>query len=217
MNITILTLFPQYFDSVLATSIIKRAIQSDAVAVEVVSIREYAQDKHKTTDEKPFGGGAGMVLKVEPIHLCLTALGKHRGTPNSHIMLTSAKGAVFTQAMAHSFATLKDLTIICGHYEGVDERVAQNLVDSEVRIGDYVLTGGEPAAAVILDAVTRLLPGVLGNAESIVEESHSVVGTLEFPQYTRPREYNGWEVPEVLISGDHAAIAEYQASKKKNT
>jgi tRNA (guanine37-N1)-methyltransferase len=198
MTITILTLFPDFFTSPLATSMLKRAVQSEAVEFKVINIRDFATDKYQTTDDRPFGGGPGMVMKVEPIAAALASL-----PTKGHVVLTSAKGKMFTQQTAEKYAQLKDLVIICGHYEGVDERVAEHYVDEEIRIGDYVMTGGEPAALVMADAVTRLLPGVLGNEESTAVESHTTPGVLGYPQYTRPEEYNNWKVPEVLLSGDH--------------
>jgi len=194
---------------------IKRALESDLVKVNVINIRDFATDKHKVTDDRPFGGGPGMVMKVEPIDLAIASigygvLGSHRDASN-RIILTSAKGKLFNQEMAREYAQkLDSLTIICGHYEGVDERVAEHLVDEEVRIGDYVLTGGEAAAMVIADSVIRLLPGVLGNEESNKDESHSEAGKLGFGQFTRPADYKGWKVPEVLLSGDHKKIVEWR-------
>jgi len=219
MKLNILTIFPDYFSSPLASSIIKRALGAGAVEINAVDIREFATDKHRLTDDRPFGGGPGMVMKVEPIDLALKSLkvkknvsgsGDDRGVSGSKIILTSAKGKTFNQDTAKDYSKLDELTIICGHYEGVDERVAQNLVDEEVRIGNYVLTGGEPAALVISDAVIRLLPKVLGNEESNKNESHSIPGKLGFSQYTRPQDYKGWEVPEVLLSGDHKKIEEWR-------
>lgn len=222
MKLNILTIFPDYFSSPLASSIIKRALGAGAVEIKIVDIREFTTDKHRLTDDRPFGGGPGMVMKVEPIDLALESLGVKKsetsgvigGTDNkaggSKIILTSAKGKLFNQDTAKSYSKLDELTIICGHYEGVDERVAQNLADEEIRIGDYVLTGGEPAALVISDAVIRLLPKVLGNEESNKNESHSTPGKLGFGQYTRPQDYKGWEVPEILLSGNHEKIEEWR-------
>jgi tRNA (guanine37-N1)-methyltransferase len=214
MKINILTIFPKFFSSPLATSMIKRALEADAVDINVIDIREFTTDKHRITDDRPFGGGPGMVMKIEPIDLALKSLGVKKQA-GSRIILTSAKGNLFDQNVAKDYSKLEELTIICGHYEGVDERVAQNLVDEEVRVGDYVLTGGEPAALIISDAVIRLLPKVLGNADSNKNESHSVPGKLGFGQYTKPREYNGWEVPEVLLSGNHKKIEEFRSEKLK--
>lgn len=217
MKITILTLFPEYFDSILGTSMIKRAQEKGSVDFQIVNIRDFAQDKHKLTDDRPFGGGPGMVMLVEPIDLALQSLGVQKNTSNKKIILTSAKGKKFDQSVAREYANLEELVLICGHYEGVDERVAQNYIDEEVRIGDYVLTGGEPAVAVMLDAVTRLLPGVLGNEESNLDESHSVPGKLGYPAYSRPADYKGMQVPGVLLSGDHQKIAEWRKGQEKKS
>ena len=214
MKIKILTLFPEYFDSIFSSSIIKRAQVNNFVTFEVINIRDFTQDKHQVTDDRPFGGGPGMVLKVEPIDFALQSIGAQKGSKDKKIVLTSAKGKPFSQAVAQSYSELEELVFICGHYEGIDERVAEYLVDEEVRIGDYVLTGGEPAVAVMLDAVLRLIPGVLGNEESIVDESHSKPGKLAYPVYTRPVVYNSWKVPEVLTSGDHKKIADWRKSQE---
>ena len=210
MTINILTIFPSYFDSVLSESIIEKAIKKNLIKVNIINIRDYATDKHQLTDERPFGGGPGMVMKVEPIFNALKNNEIHKGLINKRVLLTSAKGKLFNQQTAKEYSSLDEITIICGHYEGVDERVAQNLIDEEVRIGDYVLTGGEPAANVILDAGSRLIPDVLGNEQSNQNESHSSPGYLAHPQYTRPEEFNGWTVPPVLISGDHQKIAQWR-------
>ncbi len=213
MKIHILTLFPAYFSGVLTTSMISRAIAHRAVEVEVINIRDYAFDKHHVTDDRPFGGGPGMVMKVEPIARALAAI---QHPHNQHLtILTSARGRRFSQQLAHDYATLDDLTIICGHYEGVDQRVGDHLVDEEVRVGDYVLTGGEPAASVILDAVTRLLPGSLGNDASHNMESHTYPGLGGYPQYTRPEKFRSWRVPSVLLSGHHADIAKWRHQQRK--
>ncbi len=212
MQINMLTLFPDFFSSALQTSILKRAQSKDLVQLKLVNLRDFTTDKHQTTDQRPFGGGPGMVLMVEPIDRALAALGVAKGQPGKLIVLTSAKGELFQQANAHAWSQLEELTIICGHYEGVDERVAEHLVDQEVRIGDYVLTGGEPAALVMLDATVRLLTGVLGNPASNAGESHSQPGFFAHPQYTQPRDYKGWSVPEVLLSGDHQRIEEWRKS-----
>lgn len=217
MKITILTLFPEYFTSILGTSMIKRAQEKGIVEFTIINIRDFAQDKHKLTDDRPFGGGPGMVMLVEPIDFALQSLGVQKSTENKKIILTSAKGRKFDQNMAKEYANLAELVLICGHYEGVDERVAENLIDDEVRIGEYVLTGGEPAVAVMLDAVTRLLPGVLGNEESNLDESHSVPGKLGYPAYSRPAEYQGLKVPDVLLSGDHQKIADWRKSQEKSS
>jgi len=214
MKITILTLFPEYFDSILQSSIIKRAIQGGKVTIQCIQIRDFATDKHQLTDDRPFGGGAGMVMKVEPIDLALQSVVKDN-EPNVKKILTSAKGKKFTQETAREYAALEHLIVICGHYEGVDERVADNLIDEEIRIGDYVLTGGEPAAAVMLDAVTRLLPGVLGNEQSTDNESHDQTGHLTHPVYTRPAEYKGMKIPEILLSGNHEEIEKWRKEQEE--
>jgi len=213
MRITILTLFPEYFDSILNESILKRAAAKGLVSFEVVNIRDYAFDEHQTADDRPFGGGPGMVMKVEPIALALEDVQKKFGIERT--ILTSAKGSLFTQQKAQDLSSLDNIAIICGHYQGVDERVADNLVDEEIRIGDYVLTGGEPAAAVMIDAVTRLIPGVLGNDSSIKDESHDEEGVGQYPSYTRPEIFREWKVPEVLLTGDHAKIVQWRKSQKK--
>jgi tRNA (guanine37-N1)-methyltransferase len=212
-TLNFLTLFPEFFTIPLQTSILKKAQAENKVNFNIINIRDFAQDKHQVTDEPPYGGGAGMVMKIEPIDLALKSLNLKKGQKNKAIVLTSAKGEIFTQQTAITFSQLKEITIICGHYEGVDERVAQHLVDYELRIGDYVLTGGEPAALVMADAITRLVPGVLGNPESLVNESHSGPNQKAAPQYTRPEIYQGWQVPKVLLSGDHEKIKQWREKK----
>lgn len=236
MRITILTLFPEMLKGTVESSILKRAQSSELhtqppLEIEIVNIRDFTTDKHKTADDRPYGGGAGMVMKIEPIHKALLSLKipnskfqipKQTNQPTNKLanqltILTSAKGKLFTQQTAQEYSKLDHLIIICGHYEGVDQRVSDHLIDEEVRIGDYVLTGGEPAAVVITDAVARLIPGVLGNEESPTHESHSEPGYLEHPQYTRPEEYNGWKVPEVLLQGNHKEIEEWRQKQSKKT
>lgn len=216
MHILLLTLFPEYFDSVFSSSILSRAIKANKVSIFPMNIRDFATDKHHVTDDRPYGGGPGMVLKIEPIakaiQYCKTELVPKDISPL--VVLTSAKGKAFTQSMAAEWSKQEYLILICGHYEGVDERVAQHLVDLEVRIGDFVLTGGEPAAAVMVDAVCRLLPGVLGNVASTEGESHSTAGQLGYPQYTRPAKYQGWSVPAELLSGNHAQITTWRETQR---
>lgn len=214
MTIHLLTTFPDYFTSSLATSILKRAQDKQLVKFNIINLRQFTTDKRQTTDDRPFGGGPGMVMQIEPIDRALSSLGLEKGQADSRIVLTSAKGHHFTQGVAQSYSQLQNLAIICGHYEGVDERVAEHLVDEEVRIGDYVLTGGEPAAVVMADAVTRLIPGVLGNQESNQDESHTQPGVMGYPVYTRPEVYRGWQVPSVLIGGDHQAISEWRSHQR---
>jgi tRNA (guanine37-N1)-methyltransferase len=210
MKIEIITLFPGYFDSVLRESIIGKGLEKKLFEIDIINLRDFTSDKHQTADDKPFGGGGGMVLKVEPIARCLESLG-YGSEPeeNARIILTSAAGATFSQEKAVRLSIFKRLTIICGHYLGVDERLLAIFDIDEVSIGDYVLTGGEPAAAVILDSVTRLIPGVLGNFESAMDDSHTdkMLGT---PVYTRPEEFRGQYVPKVLLEGNHKEIENYR-------
>lgn len=217
MTIDILTLFPEYFDSLLQTSILGKAISTQKVEVFVHHLRDFGVGKHKLTDDRPYGGGPGMVMMIEPIDQALHHLGYKKDTNQEIIALTSAKGELFTQDTAREWQSLNRLAIICGHYEGVDERVAEHLIDTEIRIGDYVLTGGEPAAAVMVDAVSRLQPEVLGNEFSTVGESHETPGELGHSQYTRPATYKNWEVPDVLLSGDHQQIAQFRQAQRKNS
>lgn len=204
------------YEGPLSESILKRAVEKGIVTFNVVNIRDFSSDKHNTADNPPYGGGPGMVMMVEPIDKALTSIGAKKGTPNQKIILLSAKGAPYTQPIAREYSSLDSLIFISGHYEGVDERVALHLIDEEVRIGDYVLTGGELASMVIADSVVRLLPGALGDETSSVEESHSNQGYLEYPHYTRPTTYNGWNVPEVLLNGNHAEIAKWRAEHAVN-
>ena len=206
MRLDILTIFPEMFKSPFAESIVKRAIDSGAIELFVHDLRDWAEDKHKSVDDRPYGGGAGMVMKVDVIDRAIGDIQTKAGKSDVRKILMSAKGKVFDQEKAKELSGLDRLILVAGHYEGVDERVAANLMDEEIRIGDYVLTGGELPAMVLVDVVVRLLPGVLGNEDSAKEESHSEPGYLEHPQYTRPEEYKGWKVPEVLLSGDHRAI-----------
>ncbi|MFZ5376082.1 MAG: tRNA (guanosine(37)-N1)-methyltransferase TrmD [Patescibacteria group bacterium] len=216
MKINVLTLFPDYFQSVLKTSILGKAVAKKQIEINLINIRDFATDKHQTTDERPYGGGPGMVMKVEPIAAALKALGQQgqKGKANQRIILTSADGQIFDQAIARDFAKLDSLTIICGHYEGVDQRVTDLFVDEEIRIGNFVLTGGEPAAAVMIDAVSRLIPGVLGNELSNKDESHAEPGRSAFPQYTRPEIFSGKRVPKILLTGNHAQISQWREKNR---
>jgi tRNA (guanine37-N1)-methyltransferase len=200
MKFSVLTLHPELVRSPLDHSILGRARQSGHVEVEVCDIREHATGKHRQCDDAPYGGGAGMVMKVDVVHRAIEAA---RG-PESRVLLMSPGGRRLDQALAQELSELPHLILVCGHYEGVDARI-EHYIDGELSIGDYVLTGGELAALVVVDAVARLRPGVLGNAASSEDESFSGE-TLEYPQYTRPREYDGHEVPEILLSGHHARI-----------
>lgn len=217
MQITVLTLFPEYFSGPFSTSILKRGQQNQLVDFQLIDIRDFATDKHQTTDDRPYGGGPGMVMKVEPIALALESIGAAKGTPGQIIALTAANGTVFTQQVARQWSELEKLILICGHYEGVDQRVADNLIDTEMSIGPFVLTGGEPAAAVMVDAVARLLPGVLGNEISLADESHNQPGYSASPQYTRPEEFRGWKVPEILLQGHHAKIKQWRSEQSSTS
>ncbi len=207
MRFDILTIFPALFSSPLEEGILRRARASGAMSVHLHNIRDAAVDRHKMTDDRPFGGGEGMVMKADVLASCLHRV-REQGPPGPVILL-SPRGRRYTHAMARELAAEKRLILVCGRYEGVDERFCRRYVDSEISIGDYVLTGGELAAMVIVDSVTRLLPGVLGCADSARKDSFSR-GLLKHPQYTRPREFEGMTVPAELLSGDHARIREYR-------
>ncbi len=205
MDIDIITLFPGMFRGPLEESILARAVEKGLLQIRVHNLREFASGRHQVVDDYPFGGGPGMVMKPEPIFAAVESIRREGG----RVVLMTPQGRPFRQAIAREFAQEQQLVLLAGHYEGVDERVRQHLVDDELSIGDYVLTGGELAAMVVCDAVARLIPGVLGAGESTVEESFAA-GVLEYPQYTRPAEFRGWRVPEVLLSGDHARVARWR-------
>jgi tRNA (guanine37-N1)-methyltransferase len=209
MRIDILTLFPQMFDGLLSCSIIGRAIEHGLVDIKLHDIRAYTHDKHHIVDDYPYGGGAGMVLKPEPIFEAVEDIKEELGSSSVSTILLSPQGRLFNQEIARKLAGCRNLILICGHYEGVDERVAEHLVSDEISIGDYLLSGGEVAAMAVVDCVIRLLPGVLGSEASLAEDSH-IGGLLEYPQYTRPAVYRGWTVPEILLSGDHGEIARWR-------
>lgn len=207
MQVDVFTLFPDLFPSYLNTSILGRAQQANLLSVGVHNIRDYATDKHQVTDDTPFGGGGGMVMKPEPIFAAVeSVLGSPPAAP---IILLSPQGRVFTQAVAQELALHPRLALICGRYEGVDERVRQHLATDEISIGDFVLTGGELPALMLIDAVARNLAGVLGQADGALTDSHAT-GLLEGPHYTRPAEFRGWGVPPELLSGDHARITRWR-------
>jgi len=210
MKIDVLTLFPGMFTGPLDESIIARARRAGLLQLGIHNLRDYAHDRHKTVDDRPFGGGPGMLLKPEPIFEAVEKLATEKTT----IILLSPSGRAFNQAIARELAQLDELLLITGHYEGFDERVRERLADDEISIGDYVLTNGALPTMVVIDAVTRLLPGALGDDESAHEESFSH-GLLEYPQYTRPAEFNGMKVPEVLLSGNHAEIARWRAEQSR--
>ena len=253
MQFNIITIFPRIFDSYFNESILARARKEKLIEINVHDLRDYTSDKHKTVDDAPYGGGAGMVLKVEPIYKALKKIiGKsnlkyfRKGTKSgscsfssqssaerlrrgdnsdknnkTKVILLSAKGKKFDQAMAKRFSKLDKLVLICGRYEGVDERVAGNLADEEISVGDYVLTGGEIPAMVIIDSVSRLIKGVVGNEESVKDESFSKKGYLEYPHYTRPENFSpnkktNWKVPDVLLSGNHKKIQEWRERYSRN-
>lgn len=209
MNFHVMTLFPEIIDSYSGESIIKRGCEAGHIAVNSYNIRDFSLNKHKKVDDYPFGGGAGMVMTVEPIIRCYDHIKKNIQGSNNLVVYMSPRGKVLTQKKAEKLSKLDNLTILCGHYEGVDQRVIDMIVDEEISIGDYVLTGGELPALVLIDTVSRLISGVLNKEESHQEESHSNY-LLEYPQYTRPREYQGMSVPEVLLNGNHAHIIKWQ-------
>ena len=244
MTFHIITIFPEIFDSYFSSSIIGRAIKNNLIKVKIYDLRDYTLDKHQKVDDAPYGGGAGMILQVEPIYRAvkhvINGIDESDGTVRtniksgtSRIILFSAKGKKYRQADALRLDRFDNLILICGRYEGVDERVAENIADEELSIGDYILSGGEIPAMAVLDSVSRLVPGVLGNEESIKDESfgnskinlhepgefiisqNNKVPQLEYPQYTRPDDFNGWKVPEILISGHHEKIKQWRESKKK--
>ncbi len=212
MRITIVTIFPDLFPPALAEGMIRAAREKGALATRVVNLRDFADDRHRTTDDYPFGGGVGMIMKVEPIDRALASLavGEKGARPaGTRVVLTSPQGRRFTQDAARAYAGLEHLVLVCGRYKGVDERVAQRLADEELSLGDFVLSGGEPAALCVADAVARLLPGVLGDFDSAESDSFQA-GLLDCGYYTRPAEYRGWTVPEVLLSGNHREIARWR-------
>lgn len=212
MKIQILTIFPGICEGVLKESMLKRAREKGLAEIEAVDLRQWATGKHRTTDDAPYGGGPGMVMKIEPIHRALEEL-RGEGT---RVVLMTPQGRKFDQRSAEKFADEQHLIVICGHYEGVDQRVADHLVDEEISIGDYVLTNGALAALIFTDAIVRLIPGVLGDDQSAVQESFST-GLLDHAHYTRPEKFNGWSVPEVLLSGNHAAVEKWRQEKALDT
>lgn len=238
MKFNIITIFPHIFDSYINESILKRAQASGAIEIQTHDLRDWTTDKHKTVDDTPYGGGAGMLLKIEPIAKAIDSIKSRVESRESKVdtnktskiqklttencklktILLSARGKTWNQALAKKYSKLDEVIFICGRYEGVDERVLK-LIDEEVSIGDYVLTGGELGAMVMIDSITRLIPGVLGNADSSVSESHSEPGVLEYPQYTRPEAFTidgkEYKVPKVLLSGNHAEIEAWRKKQSK--
>jgi tRNA (guanine37-N1)-methyltransferase len=210
----VVTIFPEFFDSILRHGVVGKAIEIGLITVRVHDLRDWTHDRHKTVDDRPFGGGEGMLLKCEPLFEAVESILPERDETRK-VVLLSAQGRIFTQDTARNLVQLSEVLLICGRYEGVDERVAQHLADEELSIGDFVLSGGELAAALILDAVGRLAPGVVGNVASTIQESFrtdEVTGRkiLDCPQYTRPAEFRNWKVPEVLVGGNHAEIRKWR-------
>lgn len=205
LDIDIITIFPRVLDGFLEESILKRAVEAGAVRFKTIDLRDFTFDNHRSVDDRPYGGGPGMVMKCEPLYLAVESLRR----PESRVLFMTPQGRPFQQKHAETLSREQHLIILCGHYEGVDERVRQDLVDEEISIGDFVLTNGVLPAAVVADAVTRLLPGVLGHEDSAGCDSFSD-GLLEYPQYTRPAEFRGMNVPDILLSGDHGSIAAWR-------
>ena len=206
MRIDIVTLFPNMFSGPFAESIIKRAIDRQLVSIAIHNLRDYTWDRHHVVDDYPYGGGPGMVLKIEPIFAAVEAI---KGEEEVPVILLTPQGRLLCQEIVEQLASYERIILLCGHYEGVDERVREHLVSDEISIGDYVLSGGELAAMVLVDAVVRQMPGVLGSEASLGQDSHAT-GLLQHPQYTRPQVYRGWDVPAVLLSGNHAQIAKWR-------
>jgi len=220
MKFHLLSIFPHILDSYLEDSIIKRALDKKIIDIKHHNLRDWAQDKHKTIDDTPYGGGAGMLMKIEPLYQALKDINKKSKTTkkNRKIILLSASGKTWNQKSAQKFSKLKEIVFVCGRYEGVDARI-KKFIDEEISIGDYILTGGELPALVMIDSITRLLPGVLGNKESLSEESHAQEDILEYPQYTRPAvfkvEGKKYKVPEILQKGNHAKIKEWRTKNQR--
>jgi tRNA (guanine37-N1)-methyltransferase len=206
----VLTIFPEFFHGPFDHGIIQKARESGRIEIQVHDLRRWTRDRHRTVDDRPFGGGEGMVLKPEPLFEAVESIWPERGSPERRVILLSAQGRRFDQARARQLASARELLLICGRYEGVDERVAAHLADEEISIGDFVLSGGELAAAVVIDTVARLQVGVLGNKDSAANESFGEEGVLDCPQYTRPAEFRGWKVPEALLSGNHEEIRKWR-------
>ena len=212
MRFDIITIFPELFQGVLEFGIVRRARELQILDVRVINLRDFTSDKHRTVDDRPYGGGEGMVLMPGPLFEAVEFCRSQAVGSESRIVLLSPQGGLWSQDLALEFATIPHAILICGRYEGVDQRVVDSLVDREISIGDYILTGGEIPAMVILDSVVRLLPGALGNKESCLNESFCT-GLLDYPQYTRPAEFRGLSVPEVLLSGDHARIDRWRKER----
>jgi tRNA (guanine37-N1)-methyltransferase len=212
MRIDVLTLFPETFEGPLQASILGRALREGVAEVQLHNIRDYATDKHSVVDDYAYGGGPGMVMKPEPLAAAIEAV-RGATAPPGRVVLLTPQGRLLNQAVVDELSREPRLILLCGHYEGIDERVREHFIDDEVSIGDYVLSGGEYAAMVVIDAVVRRQPGTLGSADSLLEESHSD-GLLEYPQYTRPAEFRGWQVPDILLSGNHGEIAKWRRRQR---
>ena len=210
MIFRILTIFPEFFHGPFSHGVVANAAQSGLIEIHIHDLRNWTHDRHRTVDDRPFGGGEGMLLKPAPIFEAVESVWPER-TPDQRLVLLSAQGQRFNQETARRYSGFKELFLICGRYEGVDERVAEHLADEELSIGDFVLSGGEIGAALVVDCVARLLPGVLGNEDSAIQESFSQATLLDCPQYTRPAEYRGWKVPDVLLSGNHEQIRQWRS------
>ncbi len=210
MRIDVVTLFPEFFDAPLRTSLLGKAVEANLLDVVAHDLRQWGLGKHRTVDDEPYGGGAGMVMRPEPLFEAVDAL----RPPAGHVILLSPRGSVLTQPKVEELASRDHLVLLCGRYEGVDERVATDAADEELSIGDYVLAGGEVAALVVIEAMSRIVPGVVGNEASLRSESHTT-GALEYPQYTRPAEYRGVTVPDILLSGDHGAIERWRKQQSE--
>ncbi|MDD5340889.1 MAG: tRNA (guanosine(37)-N1)-methyltransferase TrmD [Patescibacteria group bacterium] len=212
MQFTIITIFPGIFDSYFSKAMVKRAQLKKIIDIKITDLRHFAGNKYKSVDDTPYGGGAGMVLKIEPIYKALKSIKRKK---KSRVILFSARGKTLTQKDLRRLKKYDQLIMICGRYEGVDNRVAEKLADEEISIGNYVLTGGEIPAMVLVDGITRLLPGVLGNLESPKDESFSKENELEYPQYTKPEKFKGWKVPKILLSGNHGKIKDWREKNKR--
>ena len=211
MRFHILSIFPEFFDSPFRHGVVAKAAENALISIQIHDLRNWTHDRHRTVDDRPFGGGEGMLLKPEPIFEAVESIWPQR-TASQRLVLLSAQGHRFDQQAARRLAGYTELFLICGRYEGVDERVAEHLADEELSVGDFVLSGGELAAAMVIDCVARLVPGVLGNADSALQESFSHEKLLDCPQYTRPADFRGWRVPEVLLSGNHEEIRRWRSN-----
>lgn len=218
MKFDIITIFPEIFSSYFNESIIKKAQEKKIIKINIHNLRDFTNDKRHTVDDTVYGGGAGMLIKIEPLYKAIKKIVKKKKTPEQKIILLSAKGKKWNQDLAKKYSKLKNITLICGRYEGVDDRI-KNFIDEEISIGDYILTGGEIGAMIIVDSITRLIPKVLGNSESLIDESHNNKNILEYPQYTKPAEFKvgskKYNVPKVLLSGNHKLIEDWKEKNKK--